>query len=234
MSISISGSNSISGLSGNDTNFDKVLEQLKKIESTKLNRLEAWKSDWNLRYEAFNDIIEQIEAASNVLADLSNKNNFVSKNVTSSNENVVTGIANAAARDVQHSITVNQMASTAVWANTGHVFSAKDDIIATEATDFVFEYAGRKHSIRIGRNTTLDSFASIVNNSTDNPGIRVNIVQTGSGYVYQIAGKDTGAENDLIIYSNEDLKGMAASGTNSAWQTDRAADMSAGISAPVT
>lgn len=63
MAISISGSNAISGLSGNDTNFDKVLEQLKKIESSQLNRLEAWKGDWNLRYEAFGKIIEQVQAA---------------------------------------------------------------------------------------------------------------------------------------------------------------------------
>ena len=64
MGISISGSNAISGLGGSDTNFDKVLEQLKEIESTNINRLEAWKSDWKLRYEAFTQIIEQIQAAS--------------------------------------------------------------------------------------------------------------------------------------------------------------------------
>ena len=39
MAISISGSNSISGLSGNDTNFDKVLEQL-KIDATVMGHIE--------------------------------------------------------------------------------------------------------------------------------------------------------------------------------------------------
>ncbi len=44
MGISISGSNAISGLGGSDTNLvTKVLEQLKEIESTNINRLEAWK-----------------------------------------------------------------------------------------------------------------------------------------------------------------------------------------------
>ena len=79
MGISISGSNAISGLGGSDTNFDKVLEQLKEIESTNINRLEAWKSDWKLRYEAFTQIIEQIQAASSMLSQLSDKNSFVSK-----------------------------------------------------------------------------------------------------------------------------------------------------------
>ena len=57
MAISLSGSNAVSNLSGWDTNFDEVLAKLKKVESTQLNTLTAWKSDWNLRYEAFGSII---------------------------------------------------------------------------------------------------------------------------------------------------------------------------------
>ena len=41
MSNTISGSNAVSNLSGSDTNFDTVLANLKKVESTQLNRLEA-------------------------------------------------------------------------------------------------------------------------------------------------------------------------------------------------
>ena len=129
MAISISGSNSISGLSNMGTDFDTVLANLKKVESIQLNRLTAWKSDWNLRYEAFGSIIEQVQIASNVLGTLSNRNNFVTKNVATSNEHVLTAVANASAQDVQHNINVLQTANNAVWANTGHVFSSKNDII---------------------------------------------------------------------------------------------------------
>ena len=225
MAISISGSNAISGLSGNDTNFDKVLEQLKKIESSQLNRLEAWKSDWNLRYEAFGKIIEQVQAASSMLSALSDKNNFVTKNVSSSNENIITAVANASAQDVQHTIKVSQMASNAIWANTGCVFNSKTDVIndTGDVQYFRFNYAGKDHSIKVPAGTTLESFASMVNNSTENPGIKISLIQTGSGYVYQVAGKDTGADNNLIIYNNN-LKGMGASGTNSTWLTNGSLD----------
>lgn len=74
MAISISGSNAISGLGGSDTNFDDTLAKLKKIESTQLNRLEAWKGDWKLRYEAFGTIIDQVQAASKMLGSLSDRN----------------------------------------------------------------------------------------------------------------------------------------------------------------
>ncbi len=182
MSVSISGSNAISGLGGQDTDFDKVLSQLKKIEQTQLNRLEAWKSDWNLRYEAFTQIIEQIQAASSMLSQLSDKNNFVTKLVQSTNDGVITAVANAAAQDVQHSIKVSQVASNAIWANTGHVFDSKQDLINTtgEPQYFSYTYAGKRHDFKVPANTTLESFASMINNSSDNPGIKVSLINTGS------------------------------------------------------
>ena len=79
MSISISGSNAMSGLSGMDTNFDTVLAKLKSVESTQIRRLEAWKSDWKLRYEAFGKIIEQVQAASSMP---SSRNAFCSRNIS--------------------------------------------------------------------------------------------------------------------------------------------------------
>ncbi|MBB5143153.1 flagellar filament capping protein FliD [Desulfovibrio intestinalis] len=233
MATSISGSNAISGLSGMDTNFDEVLAKLKKVESTQLNRLTAWKSDWNLRYEAFGSIIEQVQIASSVLSNLGNKNSFVSKNVSSSNDNVLTAVANASAQDVQHTINVLQMANNAVWANTGHVFSSKTDVINDSGVDqnFTFTYAGTTKSIKIPPKTTLESFASMVNNSTENPGIKVSLVQTGTGYVFQVAGKSTGAENDLIVH-NSGLVGMSSAGSTSVWKTNSALDLGATLSDP--
>ncbi|MGE9984606.1 flagellar filament capping protein FliD [Desulfovibrio sp. SGI.169] len=234
MAVSISGSNSIWGLSGNDTDFEEVLAKLKKIESTQLNRLEAWKSDWNLRYEAFGKIIEQVQVASNMLSTLADKNNFVTKNVASSNENILTAVANASAQDVQHTIKVSQVASNAIWANTGHVFNSKNDVLNTTGTEqyFRFNYAGKDHAIKVPAGTTLESFASMVNSSTENPGIKVSLIQSGSGYVFQVAGKDTGADNNLIIYDNN-LVGMSTSGsTTSTWLTNNRLDVSQQVTDP--
>lgn len=239
MAISISGSNAISGLGGSDTNFDDTLAKLKKIESTQLNRLEAWKGDWKLRYEAFGSIIDQVQAASKMLGSLSDRNKFVTKNVTSSDQNIITAVANASAQDVQHTIKVKQVANNAIWANTGQIFDSKTAIITDQSTpasgtDFKFTYAGKEHSIHIPKNTTLDSFASLVNNSTENPGIKVSLIQSGGGYVFQVAGKDTGADNNLIIHDNAYLKGMSAAGSISTWLTNNGLDPSATLTDPTT
>ncbi|MDR1660400.1 MAG: flagellar hook protein, partial [Desulfovibrio sp.] len=234
MATTISGSTAISGLGGADANFDLVLQQLKQVETIQINRLEAWKSDWNLRYQAFGQIIEQVQAASNVLGTLGNRNNFVTKNITSSDQNVLTAVANASAQDVQHTITVSQVASNAIWANTGHVFSAKTDTITSTGGDFKYNYAGRDYTVHIPKNTTLESFMYMVNNAVDNPGVQVSLIQTGSGYVFQIAGKDTGAANDLYVYSNPGLLGMDASGATSLWKTNAAVDPAAPIANPTS
>ncbi len=233
MGSSISGSNAISNLSGSDTNFDTVLANLKKVESTQLNRLEAWKSDWKLRTDAFAKVIEQVSTASSVLSSLANKNSFVSKTATSSDSNIITAVASAAADDVQHTVNVTQVASNAVWANTGHVFSSKTDIINTSgaAQTFSYSYAGKEYSIDVPANTTLDSFASMVNNSASNPGIKISIVQANAGYVFQVAGKSTGADNGLVIHSSN-LVGMSSSGATSTWKTNNLLDMGSTVTDP--
>ena len=233
MGNTISGSNAISNLSGSDTDFDTTLAKLKKIESTQLNRLESWKSDWKLRYDAFDKVITQVSTASSVLANLANKNSFVTKNVTSSDSKIVSAVASASADDVQHTINVTQVASNAIWANTGHVFSSKTDVINTSGASqtFSYSYAGKEYSMAVPANTTLDSFVSMVNSSADNPGIKVSIVQANSGYVFQVAGKSTGAANSLVVHS-ANLVGMTSTGSTSTWKTDNVLDMSSTVTDP--
>lgn len=232
MSSSIAGSIYYSGLSGSGTDWTQTLEQLKQIESIQLNRLQAWQDDWNLRYQAFGKIIEAAQSTKSQIATLKNRNNFVSKLVTSSDDGVVTGTANSNAQNMQHTINVKQVASNSVWANK-HVFSSKNDIInkTDNAVDFKFTYGGKTVSISVPPNTTLDSFVSLVNNSKDNPGITVSTVKTSGGYLFQVAGKDTGEENNLVIYDCA-LEGMSAAGTSSSWSTSKEVDLSESLTNP--
>lgn len=221
MATSISGSIYFSGLDGTGNDWAQTLEQLKQIESMNLTRLEAWKSDWNLRYQGFTKIIDAVSTARTELSSLKNRNSFVSKVVSSTKEECVTGTATADAVDAQHTINVKQVANNAVWANTGHKFTNKTDIINTTDHDIAFKYtfAGKDYSINVPPKTTLDSFINLVNNNKDNPGIKASLIQTSGGYYFQIAGKETGESNSLVIESNE-LLGFDDSGINSIWESN--------------
>lgn len=232
MANSIAGSIYYSGLSGSGTDWTQTLEQLKQIESIQLNRLQAWQDDWNLRYQAFGKIIEAAQSTKSQIATLKNRDNFVTKLVTSSKDSVVTGTANSNAQNMQHTINVKQVASNSVWANK-HVFSSKNDVInkTDQAVDFKFTYGGKTVSISIPPNTTLDSFVNLVNNSKDNPGITVSTVKTSGGYLFQVAGKDTGEKNNLVIYDCA-LEGMSAAGTSSSWSTSKEVDLGESLTDP--
>ena len=221
MATSISGSIYFSGLDGTGNDWAQTLEQLKQIESMNLTRLEAWKSDWNIRYQGFTKILDSVTAARTELSSLKNRNSFVSKTVSSTKSDVVTGTATADAVDAQHTITVKQLANNAVWANTGHKFTEKTDIInATDQDiDFTYTYAGKDYTVKVPKKTTLDSFINLVNNSKDNPGIKASLIQTSGGYYFQIAGKETGAANSLVIQSSK-LLGFDDSGINSIWESN--------------
>lgn len=221
MATSISGSIYFSGLDGTGNDWAQTLEQLKQIESMNLTRLEAWKSDWNIRYQGFTKIIEAVSTARTELSSLKNRNSFVSKLVSSSKEEFVTGTATADAIDAQHKINVKQVANNAVWANTGHLFKNKTDIINTTDADieFKYNYAGKDYSITVPPNTTLDSFINLVNNNKENPGIKASLIQTSGGYYFQIAGKETGEANSLTIESCG-LLGFDDSGINSIWESN--------------
>ena len=223
MATSISGSIYFSGLDGTGNDWAQTLEQLKQIESMNLTRLEAWKSDWNIRYQGFTKIIEAVTTARTELSSLKNRNSFVSKMVSSSKEEFVTGTATADAIDAQHKINVKQVANNAVWANTGHLFKNKTDIINTTDKDieFKYNYAGKDYSITVPPNTTLDSFINLVNNNKENPGIKASLIQTSGGYYFQIAGKDTGEANSLTIESCG-LLGFDDSGIKSIWESNDA------------
>ena len=223
MATSISGSIYFSGLDGTGNDWAQTLEQLKQIESMNLTRLEAWKSDWNIRYQGFTKILDSVTAARTELSSLKNRNSFVSKTVSSTKSDVVTGTATADAVDAQHTITVKQLANNAVWANTGHKFTEKTDIInATDQDiDFTYTYAGKDYTVKVPKKTTLDSFINLVNNSKDNPGIKASLIQTSGGYYFQIAGKETGAANSLVIQSSK-LLGFDDSGIKSIWESNDA------------
>lgn len=233
MATSISGSIYFSGLDGTGNDWAQTLEQLKQIESMNLTRLEAWKSDWNLRYQGFTKILDSVTAARTELSSLKNRNSFVSKAVSSTKSEVVTGTATADAVDAQHTITVKQLANNAVWANTGHKFTDKTDIINTsdQDIDFTYTYAGKDYTITVPKKTTLDSFINLVNNSKDNPGIKASLIQTSGGYYFQIAGKETGAANSLVIQSSK-LLGFDDSGINSIWESNDAISGDATFSDP--
>lgn len=219
--MSISGSINFSGL-GSGTDFTSIIKQLKEVESIPMKRMEAWKSDWNKRYEAFGEIIATVREAKENLSKLNNPQKFLAKVASSSKEDIVGAKANADAVDGTHKVEVKQLASNAIWSLNGNFDNKFTKVNNTgTAQDFSYTYKGKTRTLSVPNGTTLESFVSLVNQDRSNPGVKMNMVQTSKGYTIQIQGKESGANADLTVHPSNIL---GLSGGNTKWEGNSIVD----------
>ena len=217
---SISGGISFSGLGSGGLDFEAMISQEKTIKEIPKKRLEAWQADWKLRYDAFDKLLTSVQTLSDKLSKLSSINTFLQKKTSSTNASVGTVTANANAADGTYAIDVKQLATNAVLTSN-HVFSSKKDIVtgAAQPPVFSYDYKGKTYSLSIPENCELDYLVTKINGDQNNPGVTASLLKTGNGYVFQLQGKETGANADLSINSATNLPAFSVSPTSSSTLT---------------
>lgn len=198
---SISGNINFLG-TGSGIDIDTLLKGLKQVESTQKSRLEIWKAEWQLRIDAFQEITTAMTEAKTALSEFNTMNKMLKRNVVSSEDKVATATADSTIDQGLYSINVKQMAMSAIYSNQT-TFTGKDAKINTSGANqtFSYTYKGVTRTIDVTQNMTLEQFTKKINNDPKNPGVKASMIKNGSGYVFQIQGKDTGAENTLSISS---------------------------------
>jgi flagellar hook-associated protein 2 len=131
----ISGLINFQGL-GSGTDFGSIIEQLKKIESIPMQRMQVWKADWQARANAFETVLQSMRDAKTALSLINSRDKFVAKLASSSKPAIASISATGKALDGVHSIEVTQLASNAIWScNTE--YEKKSSSISTENTEFI-------------------------------------------------------------------------------------------------
>lgn len=212
MSDYISGGISFTGL-GSGTDFDAMITQLKTVESIPLKRQQLWKADWQKRYDAFDELLTQISGLKTKLGGMDTVAELLTKTVASSNTSVATATASGTAPDGTQSIDVSRLASNAVLTNT-KVFSSKNTVV-TDGSDaamqyFDYTYKGTTRSVKVPKGTTLQGLVDQINKDAEVGGMKVSasLIKSGSGYVFQFQGNETGTESDLSIASTTTVPGF--------------------------
>ena len=198
----MSGGITIQGL-GSGTDFGAMIEKLKKYESIPKLRMEIWRSEWTARVNAFNTIMETMAEAKAALASFSNINNMMARAVSSSKAEVATATGGADAEEGIYSINVQQMATTAMFSSK-KVFSSPSEEVNTSGSYEIFSYTykGVTRQITVANNSSIEQLVSKINGDSSNPGVRASLVRNGTGYVFQLQGKDTGSAASLSIDSS--------------------------------
>jgi len=218
---SLSGGISFVGL-GSGTDFQSMIEQLKKIEEIPKNRLELWRADWQRRVNAFDELIDGIGNLSKKFSGMDSMSTFLGKLVSSTNPSAVSVVASSQAPLGAYKINVTQLASNAMLTTksplkntvTDTVLTSKNDVIAPVDGGlppnyiFSYTYGATTRNLQIPQGTTMQYLLNIINNDGQNPGVSASLIKSGDGYIFQMMGKDTGINNALEINGTTDLPGF--------------------------
>lgn len=199
MSDYLSGEINFAGL-GNGTDFNELIDGLMKIEKRRVTSLEQWRSSWEAKVEQFDELNSKMVSLRSTLTSLDTMNEFLSKNVSSSNSTILTATATSDAQEASHSVVVGNLATNDVLITTSGVGALSDSVVTADS-DFTFSYAGTSHTIsNISAGTNLETLVNIINTHPESQQhIRASTVYDGTNYHLQITGRDLGADNQVII-----------------------------------
>lgn len=204
MSDYLSGQISFTGL-GSGTDFQTMIDQLMEVESIHKKQLEYWKESWEIKVEALDELNNSILSLRSTLTGMDSMNEFMIKDAVSSDETVLTAIADKDAEEGVHTVEVHQLAQNSIWMSAAGVADKDSAVTASDAT-FTFSYDDPNDeegpiniSLDITADTKLQDLVNQINTDPDNPGVRASMVSDGESYYLQLKGLDLGADADLTI-----------------------------------
>ncbi len=216
MGIYTSGSMHFSGL-GSKLEVDSLIEDLYKVESRYATQLVEWKKDWETRLKAFQDVRSKLLDVQNSLKSLNSVGKFLVKGANSSNTSVASVTAGGSTADGVYNLSVNQLATNSIWSiDTG--LATKTDLVNDTGTDgsFSYTYKGQSHTVHVPSGTTLEGLKNIINNDSTNPGVKVQLVDSTEGMIFQFRGMATGIDASLSIDSTTNINCLAIQ-TENTW-----------------
>ncbi|WP_052507406.1 flagellar filament capping protein FliD [Desulfonatronovibrio magnus] len=207
----ISGSMHFTGL-GSGTDFNQMVEQLVKLEQRRVARWELWKSDWEEKVEAFQELQTKMVSLRSNLASMDSVNKFFVKETTSSNPGVVRATANSDAEEGSYNIEVGSLAQNHIVFSREGFASTSDPVNQPGEDKFAYSYGGKRVELELPENTSLNGFVNMINSDPNNPGIRASIVNRGDEYFLQLRGMDQGKDNVIELTYAEDDEGNPEEG----------------------
>ncbi|MDR1241951.1 MAG: flagellar filament capping protein FliD [Deltaproteobacteria bacterium] len=210
MATYTSGSLGISGIGYSNVDFEDLIDKLYAIESTKAQKLLTWREDWQTRIDAFAQVRTALVSMQTALKTINSTDKFLSKTAASSNSSIVSASVSSGALAGTYSVEVGQLAASSVWS-IGTGLAARDSLVNSSGQDGVFTYTckGESRTLKVPSGTTLESLKNIINNDSENLGVRVQLVQSGDEMVFQISGVDTGLSATLSIDDATNLTGFS-------------------------
>lgn len=179
-----------------------------------LARLVQHQKSVTAQQAALTDIATRLKDLQGITATLSDTANLQAASASSSDKTVLNASATGAAAEGAYQIEVNQLAKAHRLVSTAGA-AAMDSLVGTG--QFVYSYGGVTRTRATTATTTLEGLRDLINNDASNPGVTASILNVNGTYHLVLAGRDTGAGNDIAI--NDGLTTLAGFDTADFTQT---------------
>lgn len=197
------------GLSGSGMDIDSLVKNLMKAQRVKYDtmqqkktQLEWKKTDFNTMYTSINDF------RNNTVFNNKLQSTLMPKQVTSSNETIATVTATGDASNVNHSLTVTQLASGVTKTSSGSITATgrTKDTLATQFAGLsgTFNIQVNGKTIAVDTSQSINTLVSNIN--TAGAGVKANYDATLDRFF--MYSNDTGAAAG-IDFSNSSATGLS-------------------------
>jgi flagellar hook-associated protein 2 len=195
----VSGQISFAGL-GSGTDFNALIEGLMSIEQRRVTSLETWKATWEEKVEEFKDLNSKMLSLRSTLKNYDTVNEFLAKSVSTTDSSVLTASADGDAESGNYQVEIGSLASNDVFITSSGVSDLNTSVV-TGNSNFTFSYGGESYTVsNIAAGTTLAGLVNTINtNPESSKHIRASTIFDGTNYHLQLAGRDLGADNQLVI-----------------------------------
>ncbi|MBL7152223.1 MAG: flagellar filament capping protein FliD [Phycisphaerae bacterium] len=180
--------------SGIDTGA--LVEQLMLLERRTLNRWEDRKSLWEERQEALSTLESKLSNLRSSVRALSDSDALRAYAVSSSDTDYLTAEATNDAFEGNHTVVINQLATSERWVHTAGKEYAEDYVgVGT----FIYSYNHKETSITTTATTTLQDMVGLINNDANNPGVTAGLLYFNDAYHLVLSGNDAGSDYTISV-----------------------------------
>lgn len=186
-------------LTGIDTN--ELISQLMALERYRLDAFEQRKSIWGQKQDALSTLESKLSNLRSSVRALSDADELRAFSTSSSDEDKVTADALTNAFEGNHTVVVNQLATSERWVHTAGLKYAEDYVSPGGTGTFIYSYNHKETSITTTATTTLEDMVGLINNDANNPGVTASLLYYGDAYHLVLNGNDAGSDYQISINS---------------------------------
>ena len=189
---------------GSGIDLQGILDKLKAADQVPITNIKTRQLQYKDQLAEFETVNTKLLAVKTQALDLSLDTTFSARQVSSSQESVLTATVSSGASVGISTITVTRMAKQNSWQSSG--VASADTVVASGSGSFAYTVAGVQSSVTVSASTTLQQLSDAINDDADNPGVTASVMDDGTGTVTAfhlvLVANETGEANAVTIGTN--------------------------------